>query len=349
MEQNSPASNNLNFKNKVWLTAGILLLLLVVAYLFSTLLNLLLLVLAGALVSIYFHACAGLLTAKLKIGSPYALIISVLLNLIIVGLFFWFVGARLNSQVDELSQKLPQTIDNAKSWLSERPLGEKILNYSTNSLESGKATSTIKAFFSSTFGILSDVYIVILLAMFFIASPETYRRGVIHLVPTKGKKTAENLYDEIHRVLKNWIKGEIFGFVFIAVLTGLGLWILGMPQVLTLALIAGLLNFIPNFGPLIALVPAVLLGLMQGPNTALLVLGLYTFIQIVQSTVTQPLIQKKMVSVPPALLIFGQVGMGLIAGFWGVLLATPVIAIIMTLVNKLYVEKQEGENENNAA
>ncbi|MEO8415961.1 MAG: AI-2E family transporter [Ginsengibacter sp.] len=145
---------------------------------------------------------------------------------------------------------------------------------------------------------------------------------------------------EIHQVLKNWIKGQLFGFLFIGVLTGLGLWALGMPLILTLALIAGLLNFIPNFGPVIALIPAGLIGLTQSTTTAILVLCLYTFIQVVQSAVTQPLIQKKMVSVPPALIIFGQVAMGLLAGFWGVLLATPVVAIIMTVVNKLYVEKQ---------
>ena len=290
--------------------------------------------------AIYFHGCADVLKRKLKMGSPYALILSVFLNVVVIGLFFWFVGDRLNSQLDELSTKLPQTIDNAKSWLSEKPLGQKILDYTTNSLDSGKAGSVIKTFFSSTFGILSDLYIVILLGMFFTASPEIYRKGIVHLVPTKGKATAEKLWDEIHHVLKNWLKGQIFGFFFIAILTGLGLWLLGMPLVLALALVAGLLNFIPNFGPLIALIPAALLGLMQGPNTALLVVGLFTLIQIIQSTVTQPLIQKKMVSVPPALLVFGQVAMGVIAGFWGVLLATPLVAIVMTLVNRLYVEKQ---------
>ena len=338
MDQN--ADNQNSFKNKVWIAVGILLLVLLVTYLFTTLLNLLLLVLAGALMSIYFHGCADVLKRKLKLGSPYALILSVVLNVVVIGLFFWFVGDRLNSQLDELSTKLPQTIDNAKSWLSEKPLGQKILDYTTNSLDSGKAGSVIKTFFSSTFGILSDLYIVILLGMFFTASPEIYRKGIVHLVPTKGKATAKKLWDEIHHVLKNWLKGQIFGFFFIAILTGLGLWLLGMPLVLALALVAGLLNFIPNFGPLIALIPAALLGLMQGPNTALLVVGLFTLIQIIQSTVTQPLIQKKMVSVPPALLVFGQVAMGVIAGFWGVLLATPLVAIVMTLVNRLYVEKQ---------
>ncbi|MEO5500987.1 MAG: AI-2E family transporter, partial [Ginsengibacter sp.] len=155
-----------------------------------------------------------------------------------------------------------------------------------------------------------------------------------------AKEEGVHLLDEIHDVLKNWIKGQLFGFLFIAVLTGLGLWIIGMPMILTLALIAGLLNFIPNFGPVIALIPAGLIGLSQSTTTAILVLCLFTFIQLVQSAVTQPLIQKKMVSIPPALIIFGQVAMGLLGGFWGVLLATPVIAIIMTTVNKLYVEKQ---------
>lgn len=341
MDQNSDYQKI--FKSKVWIAAGILLLIILIAYLFATLLNLLLLVLAGALMAIYFHGCADLLKRKLKIGSSYALILSVVFNVVVIGLFFWFVGDRLNSQLDELSTKLPQTVENAKQWLSEKPLGQKILNYATNTLDSGKTGAVIKTFFSSTFGILSDLYIVILLGMFFTASPAIYRTGVIHLIPTKGKVTAENLWNEIHHVLKNWLKGQIFGFFFIAILTGLGLWLLGMPLVLALALVAGLLNFIPNFGPLIALIPAALLGLTQGPNTALLVVGLFTLIQIIQSTVTQPLIQKKMVSVPPASLVFGQVAMGVIAGFWGVLLATPLVAIVMSLVNRLYVDNQSNE------
>ena len=197
-----------------------------------------------------------------------------------------------------------------------------------------------KNFFSSGFGILSDVYIILLLDMFFVANPFTYKKGIVHLLPPKAKDQGAELLDEIHNVLKNWIKGQLFGFLFIAVLTGLGLWAIGMPLILTLALIAGLLNFVPNFGPIIALIPAGLIGLMQGTTTAILVLCLYTIIQAVQTGVTQPLIQQKMVSIPPALIIFGQVSMGLLGGFWGVLLATPVIAIIMTLVNKLYVENQ---------
>ena len=113
-----------------------------------------------------------------------------------------------------------------------------------------------------------------------------------------------------------------------------------MPLVLTLALIAGLLNFIPNFGPLIALIPATLIALLQGTSTAIIVICMYTGIQIIQSGVEQPLVQKKMVNIPPALTIMGQVALGTLGGFWGVLLATPLVVIIMTIVNDLYVNQQ---------
>lgn len=336
-------TSGMKYSTKIWIASGIVALTVVVFLLFKTLFSLLLLVLAGVLMSVYFHGCSSLIHNKFRIGKTFSLVLAVVLNIIIIGLFLWFVGARLSSQIDQLSDTLPQTIENAKTWLSNQPMGSKVLDYGSNSLDSGKASATIQSFFSSTFGIISDFYIVLLLGMFFTASPGTYRRGFIHLIPPAGKEKAANLWDQTNTLLRNWLKGQIFGFFFIAVLSGLGLWALGMPLVLTLALIAGLLNFIPNFGPIIALVPAVLIALLQGPQTALLIVALYTFIQIIQSTVTQPLIQKKMISMPPGLLVFGQVTMGVLAGFWGVLLATPLIAIIMLLVNKLYVEKQSNK------
>jgi predicted PurR-regulated permease PerM len=146
--------------------------------------------------------------------------------------------------------------------------------------------------------------------------------------------------EELRIVLRKWIEGLIIGFLFIAILTGIGLLILGMPLVLTLSLIAGLLNMIPNFGPLIALVPAVLIALLQGPTMAIIIICMYTFIQMVQTAITQPLIQKKMINIPPALTVFGQVALGMLAGFWGVLLAVPAVVIFMTVIQKLYLKKE---------
>ncbi len=346
-ESNKNKDDRRDFTNKVWLTGGIISLILVFLLLFKALFSILLLVLAGTLMAIYFHGCARLLKKYLHLPRKLSVLFSVLLNVILLVGFFWFVGARLNQQISQLSDTLPRTINNAKDWMKQYPAGEKVLNYLNASGDSVKTLSVVKQFFSSSFGILSDSYIILLLGLFFTAGPLIYKKGIIKLLPSKAKDQGENLLEELHKVLKNWIKGQLFGFVFIALLTGLGLWIIGMPLILTLALVAGLMNFIPNFGPIIALVPAFLLALMQGSTTALIVVCLYTGIQIVQSAVTQPLIQKKMVNMPPALIIFGQVAMGLLGGFWGILLATPVIAILMTVIDKLYVQKQPVYKQNN--
>lgn len=332
---------NSNYIKKVWIAGGILLLIIIVFLLFKALFSVILLALAGILIAIYFHGFANVLHRKLHLSQGWSLAISVIFNIILVAAFFWFVGARLKQQVSVLSDTLPKNIQELKGHLQQSAIGQKVLNYLSFSGNNQKTMAVAKKFFSSGFGILSDLYIIILMAAFFIASPSLYKKGIIKLLPPKAKGKGKELLNKITHILKSWLKGQIFGFFFIAVLTGIGLWIVGMPLVLTLALLAGLLNFIPNFGPIIALIPAVLLALTIGTTTVIIVICFYTFIQIIQSAVTQPLIQKKMVSMPPVLVIFGQVAMGLLAGFWGVLLATPVIAILMTVVNKLYVENQQ--------
>lgn len=327
------------FRKKLWMTAGIFSLTIVLLCLFKVLFSIILLLLAGILIPIYFHAFATALTKWIHVPKKIAVFTSVLLNLIFLALFFWFVGARLESQISELSDSLPNTIEHAKKSLQQNPVGEKILNYLNTSADSDKTLTAAKNFFYSSFGIISDLYIILLLALFFTANPTIYIKGFILLIPPKAKDETNDVLNEIHTVLKNWIKGQLFGFLFIAVLTGLGLWIIGIPLILSLALVAGLMNFIPNFGPLIALVPAFLLALMQDMTTALIVVGLYTGIQVIQSAVTQPLIQKKMVNIPPALIVFGQVALGILAGFWGVLLAAPVLGILVTITDKVYVTR----------
>jgi len=329
-----------SFSRKVWIAGAIFSLFVVVLLLFKALFSILLLSLAAILIAVYFRGCADILHRNLKWSLKLCTFLSVFLNLLLLAAFFWFVGAQLQQQISQLSDTLPKTVQNVKDQMNNSALGSKVLDYLNSSGSDLKMKSIAGKFFSSSFGVLSDIYILLLLAIFFTASPMLYKKGIIHLLPPKAKDKGDKLLEELLVVLKKWLKGQIIGFFVIAILTGVGLWIVGMPMVLALALIAGLLNFIPNFGPIIALIPGVLLALMQGPTTALIVACIYTFVQIVQSSVTQPLIQQKMVSIPPALTIFAQVAFGLLAGFWGVLMATPIIALLIKIVNSLYVERQ---------
>ncbi len=327
------------FARRIWLACGIIALVAIVLLLFKTLFSLVLLILASVLLAIYFHGFAHLLQ-KIKIPAKASVPVSVVFNLLLIVAFFWFVGARLEQQIAQLSDTLPQTVQTAQQKLNESPVGSKIVGYLQSSGNSKKTMTAAKQFFSSSFGILSDLYIILLMGLFFTASPSVYTKGIVSLMPTKeAKDKTKQLFSELYNILKKWLVSQIIGIVFIGLLTGIGLMIVGVPLVFTLSLIAGLLNFIPNFGPIIAFIPAGLIGLLQGTNTVLWIAGIYVFVQIIQSAVQQPLVQKKLVNLPPALTIIAQVAFGALGGFWGVLLASPIVAIIMTVVNKLYLKK----------
>lgn len=343
MENSSPVNAAMPFQKKVWVVGGIFALIIVVLLLFKTLFGLLLLVFAGVIMASYFYGVAGVFQRKLHWSPKLSIAFSVILNIVLIVAFFWFVGARIQQQVSQLAETLPSTVQKAKEQVSQNPIGAKLLQRFNSSGDSNKMKGVIKSFFSSSFGALSDLYIVILLGAFFTASPSLYKKGLIKLFPSRAKDKGSDLIEKISSLLKKWMKGQIIGLLFITVVTAIGLLIVGMPLVLTLALIAGIMNFIPNFGPIIALIPAVLIALTKGPTTALIVFAMYTSIQIFQSAVTQPLVQKKMISIPPALTVIGQVAMGTLGGFWGVLLAQPFVGIIMVLVEQLYVDKQSAE------
>jgi predicted PurR-regulated permease PerM len=126
--------------------------------------------------------------------------------------------------------------------------------------------------------------------------------------------------------------------LIVTILTAIGLYAMGMPLVLFLSVFAGVMAFIPNFGPIIALIPALLVAMTQSPTTALYVLILYMAVQVIESNLITPFIQREMVALPLAVIIVAQVVLGILVGGLGLILATPIVAIAMVLVRMLYIQ-----------
>jgi predicted PurR-regulated permease PerM len=145
--------------------------------------------------------------------------------------------------------------------------------------------------------------------------------------------------DASGHALKLWLGGQLLAMAAIGVLTGIGLWLLGVPVAPGLALVSALLDFVPIIGPIVSAVPAVLLAFTVGPEVALATLGLYLVVQQVESNVLQPLIQQRGVDLPPALLLFSLSGIGALFGGVGVLLAAPLTVVLYVLVKCLYVRE----------
>lgn len=338
-EQPHHSNTSVAFSNRVWTVCCIVALFGFLLWFFMITFNVFLLILAGVLIALFFHGFAGMLQKNLHVPQKSSLLVSVILTFVIIILVSWFMGSTIENQVIELAKTLPSTINNAKQQLATTTFGQKLLENTSSDKVSRQAYTFFGKFFNSTFGVVTNIYVVLFLGLFFTAAPKTYLNGLLMLVPAKAKPQAKNIADKTGFTLTKWLKGQIFAMVVIAVLKGIALTILGIPMAVALAVIAGILNFIPNFGPLLSMIPAILIALTQGVNKAIIVAAVYLLLQIIEGNIITPSIQQKLIKMPAAITIIAQLFMGILSGGWGLILATPLVAIVIVVVQETYVKK----------
>jgi predicted PurR-regulated permease PerM len=185
--------------------------------------------------------------------------------------------------------------------------------------------------------------IVLLVALYLAADPSPYVNGAVRLFPLKHRGRAREVLVSVGEVLFQWLQGQLVSMTVVGLVIALGLWLLGVPLAGTLGVIAGLFEFVPNIGPILSGVPAVLLAITVSPTHIVYVLVLYVAVQTFEGYFLTPMVMKRAVDLPPALTILAQLVGTLTAGWLGLLLATPVLAAIVTVVQKVYLENVIGE------
>ena len=342
MKKNNQPSTSSDFTYKVWTTVGITAFVVIMILIIYKTFNVFLLLLAASLIALFFNAVSNKIKKWTGLKDAVSLAVTIVLIILLIGLFFWLIGAEAQKQYMEMKDAVPIMIDNAQEYLNKTALGQKISQQITDIENQKKVIPFLQDFFKSSFGVFGDLYIVIFLAIFLSVSPFDYLSGAVNLVPRKGKAKAKLLFENIGYNLQKWIKGAMISGFVIFVLISIACLILGVDMWLILAITAGLLNVIPNFGPIIAMIPAVMVALLTSPTQALLVAGSFILVQAIEGNFITPNIQKKLLSIPPALLISFQVLMGTLAGGWGIVLAVPMLVVLITVVKDLYIDNNTG-------
>ena len=298
------------------------------------------------LISIGLLASARAVARRTGARELYAVIGVFIAILLLFGGAFWVFGATTISQINEVIRVAPAGYQLVMDRLNEYSYGRQFLEQArgANVLgATGWATSAVTAVVGFITRGLAYAVITLFVAIYLAVQPDRYRHICLRLVPPKFRLRTKHLFDVTTNILLRWLIGQLVVMGVIGILSGLGLWALGIDAAFALGLMGGLLCFIPYVGAVMAAVPATLVALTQGSLYAVSVVLMYMAIHFVEGDFITPLVQAEATSLPPVLAILSTVACGILFGSPGILLAVPLTLVLMTFIEVLYVQEGLGE------
>ena len=265
------------------------------------------------------------------------------------------VAPRITEQWHELQRQLPDALARVEQWVRERQGGvTDLLGPGGDQGEGRDLRGTVVqqigslgdnffAVFSSTLAVAGGILVVTFVAVYLAIDPRTYRRGLMHLVPHRARAKAAEVMDATGVTLRRWLVAQLAGMLVIGAITTVVLLLLDVRAAVALGIIAGILEFVPYFGPIASAVPAIAMGFLDGPEKALWVTLAYVAIQQIEGNVLMPFLMKEGLGLPPIVTILGQATLAMVFGFMGLVVAVPLLGAVMVPIKLLYVQDVVGD------
>jgi len=301
---------------------------------------------AGVLAGVFLDALAACLRRVSSLSRGWSVVAVVVLLALLVALIAWLIGARVTSQLSELSTQLPQSWDEVQQRLDETQWGKWLVNRlpsSPREIERSDLFSQMTSALSTATAFLVGLAVVLFVGLYLAADPELYVDGIVQLVPLRERDRIRIALHQTGIALRWWLLGQLATMLLVGVTMGVGLWLIGIPLALSLGLLAFILEIIPNIGPVLAAIPALLIAWTESTSHLLLAGLLYVVVHGLESYVAIPLIQQRAVRLPPALSILMITLFGLLGGVIGMFVAAPLTITIIVLVKMLYVRDFLGD------
>jgi predicted PurR-regulated permease PerM len=343
---------NDNFVRRMLATVGAVAVVAVLIALVVVAADVLILAYTGLLFALMLGGLAHLLSRFT--GAPYKLSVLLTLATMVIGtvVLVQVLGPQITDQLEELADSVPEMRTELEDQLNNYSWGQELLdrgptNQNVNDLLFGTGQggifSRVTGVVSSTFGILTNGFVILFIGIYLAFEPEYHLKNLLLLVPPGKRQDARDVLNEAGYVMQMFLVVRFVSMVFVGIVTTIVLWVLGMPLALTLGIITFFFNFIPTFGPFIAAVPAVLVAITVSPTMVLYVIIAYFVIQQIDNYMVAPITERRAMSLPHALVLIAQLIFGVLVGLLGLAVAPPLVAAGIIMVKRLYVEDILGD------
>jgi len=278
-----------------------------------------------------------------KVPRPVSVLVIYMALLLIFGGLLSYIVPAIVVQANDFIRELPVYAEQLTgSPLFFEDLSKKMLLGG----DASDKVSITQGIFSTTIGVFYGFisFIAVLAIAFYMSIVEdgvgTFLRSI---TPSRYQEYVVSRSRIIYNKIGNWMIGQLFLMLIIFVLYYIVLTILGIPNALILAILGGLLEIIPYVGPIVAGIPAVILGFFISPWVSVLVLISYILIQQAENHILIPQIMKRFVGLNPIVVILALLVGGQVAGVLGIILAVPVATALGVFIKDALEKRQEHE------
>jgi predicted PurR-regulated permease PerM len=308
----------------------------------------LLLVFAGVLFAAFLDAAARALGTVLPLNRTLRLTLVLLLLAAMTGLGVAWGAAKLPEQTRLLLKVMDTQLD---------ILQKHLLTYGVDLLgpewgrdftqwlvsDQGRFLRHAQFVLGGASTILTGALVIVFLGILFAFDPTSYRESLVMLAKQSYRPRMRAVMDEMGDVLRFWFVGQLIRIALMTLCVWLALYLIGLPGPFVLGLQAGLSNFIPYLGPIVAAIPIALVAMPLGASLLVWAILIYTVIQSIEGYVIGPLIQRQAVETPPAWVLVAIVIFGALFGVMGIALAMPIVAVGRVAIIRFYVEDYLGD------
>jgi predicted PurR-regulated permease PerM len=297
--------------------------------------ELILYVFAGILLALMLRTAGMWLAATTGVSIRWSMTIVLVVFVFAVFATIWAFGLQIAHQADELFDASSKAYSQFQSKLQQYRIFRQFV--STTPTVSLGETATAAA--AGLMWMAASVALILFLGVYLSTGPQEYLESFLNCFSAEHRAKASRILESLGGALRWWLVGQFIAMLVVGIVTTTGLFLLDSPMPVALGVMAGLLTFVPYVGALASAVPAILIAFTQSSHLALYVMLLYLLAHIVEGYIVVPLVQHKLVYLPPALILTSQLFMHAFAGAAGLMFATPLMVVAMVLIKRLYFKQ----------